>query len=245
MLLSVREWGDGDKTAVLLHGLMGSSESWWRVGPAIAAAGYRVLAVDLPGHGTSPRDLALTVDRAAAAVVDTVADHSGSAPELVIGHSYGGTILAAALPALRACRAVVVDAPTSTRGGHDREVARARYEEMRRARTVDQLLATRPYYAARDAEVEARAARHFDPETAAAASSAPAGSWPLPAGTTVLRPDPSLDVPDEEAEHLRRRGVVVVDIPGAAHTVWYSHFDQFMAALWRVEAGRGLEPHGG
>lgn len=245
MVLHGREWGDGDRTAVLIHGLLGSSESWWRVGQALAAAHYRVLAVDLPGHGRSPRDLELTVDRAAAAVVDTISDRVGLAPDLVVGHSYGGTILAAALPALRACRAVVVDAPTSTPGGHDREVARARYDEMRRARTVDQLLATRPYYGARDAEVEARAARHFDPETAAAASSAPGGSWPLPAGTIVIRPDPSLDVSDEEADHLRERGVVVVDIPGAAHTVWYSHFEQFMAALWRAGVRRGPEPHEG
>ncbi len=28
-----------------------------------------------------------------------------------------------------------------------------------------------------------------------------------------------------------RRGVEVRDIPGAAHSVWYSHFDDFMAAI--------------
>jgi pimeloyl-ACP methyl ester carboxylesterase len=40
--------------ALLIHGVTSSSRTWWRVGPALAARGYRVLAVDLRGHGASP-----------------------------------------------------------------------------------------------------------------------------------------------------------------------------------------------
>ncbi|RII97423.1 alpha/beta fold hydrolase, partial [Clavibacter michiganensis subsp. insidiosus] len=74
MRLHIDETGSGPRAAVLLHGLMGSAESWWRIAPLLAARGYRVLAVDLPGHGLSDRDPALTVPRAADAVTRAVAD---------------------------------------------------------------------------------------------------------------------------------------------------------------------------
>lgn len=45
-----REAGSGP-TIVLLHGLAVSADYWWRNGPPLAAAGYRVLAPDLPGFG--------------------------------------------------------------------------------------------------------------------------------------------------------------------------------------------------
>ncbi|WP_242087223.1 alpha/beta fold hydrolase [Microbacterium lacticum] len=57
--------GHGPRVAVLLHGLTGSSESWSRVAPLLAERGYRVLSLDLPGHGLSPRDAELTIRSAA------------------------------------------------------------------------------------------------------------------------------------------------------------------------------------
>ena len=41
-------------TVVLVHGVAGWHRTWWRVGPALARAGWRVVAVDLRGHGNSP-----------------------------------------------------------------------------------------------------------------------------------------------------------------------------------------------
>ena len=45
-----REAGEGP-VVVLLHGLGVSADYWWRNGPQLAAAGYRVVAPDLPGFG--------------------------------------------------------------------------------------------------------------------------------------------------------------------------------------------------
>lgn len=42
--LHYREWGSGDRVAVLLHGLMGSRRQFHRVGPALAELGYRAIA---------------------------------------------------------------------------------------------------------------------------------------------------------------------------------------------------------
>lgn len=53
------------------------------------------------------------------------------------------------------------------------------------------------------------------------------------AGISV-RAEPSAYVDDETAALHRGRGVIVRDVPGAAHSVWYSHFDEFVAALPEV-----------
>jgi hypothetical protein len=59
-----------------------------------------MISVDLPAHGLSPRDHDLTVERAAAAVVETVSGLVAEAPVVAIGHSFGGV---APPPPLRVC----------------------------------------------------------------------------------------------------------------------------------------------
>jgi pimeloyl-ACP methyl ester carboxylesterase len=108
-LLASRAWEkDGADPsrplAVLVHGVTSSSRTWWRVGPALARRGFRVLAVDLRGHGASPRPVAgLAAADLAADVADTVADAAGvagpagpapAAPpvDLLVGHSLGALV---------------------------------------------------------------------------------------------------------------------------------------------------------
>jgi pimeloyl-ACP methyl ester carboxylesterase len=83
-LLATRAWEDGAEPsrplAVLVHGVTSSSRTWWRVGPALARRGFRVLAVDLRGHGASPQPVAgLAAADLAADVAETVADTVGVA----------------------------------------------------------------------------------------------------------------------------------------------------------------------
>jgi pimeloyl-ACP methyl ester carboxylesterase len=76
--------------AVLVHGVTSSSRTWWRVGPALAGRGFRVLAVDLRGHGASPRTVA---GLSLAALADDVAETVGDDPvELLVGHSLGALV---------------------------------------------------------------------------------------------------------------------------------------------------------
>jgi pimeloyl-ACP methyl ester carboxylesterase len=104
-LLATRAWGDGAAPsrplAVLVHGVTSSSRTWWRVGPALAERGFRVLAVDLRGHGASPGPVAgLAAADLAADVAETVADAAGAsdprpaAPvvDLLVGHSLGALV---------------------------------------------------------------------------------------------------------------------------------------------------------
>jgi pimeloyl-ACP methyl ester carboxylesterase len=99
--------------AVLVHGVTSSSRTWWRVGPALAGRGFRVLAVDLRGHGSSPRTVA------GLSVADLAADVAGTVDgpvDLLVGHSLGGLVsleLAAAQPGF-ARRLVIEDPPGSS-----------------------------------------------------------------------------------------------------------------------------------
>jgi pimeloyl-ACP methyl ester carboxylesterase len=100
--------------AVLVHGVTSSSRTWWRVGPALAERGYRVLAVDLRGHGASPRteaglSVADLADDVAETVEATVRSPGGTARspsaegrspgaaaggpvDLLVGHSLGALV---------------------------------------------------------------------------------------------------------------------------------------------------------
>src|SRR3954465_7263303 len=57
MTLAFPEAGDsGAPVALLLHGYPNSSYLWRDVLPAVAGAGWRAVAPDLPGFGDSPLD---------------------------------------------------------------------------------------------------------------------------------------------------------------------------------------------
>ena len=109
-------WGaPDDRPLVLIHGVTASARIWWQIGPALAAAGRRVVAVDLPGHGLTGhwaghhrfRDNAMDVASwFRAAGLDT--------PDVqVVGHSWGA-MTAAALPlaGIRPATLVLLDPPT-------------------------------------------------------------------------------------------------------------------------------------
>jgi pimeloyl-ACP methyl ester carboxylesterase len=59
--LSYRVFGKGDRTVVYLHGILLDSFLNHRLAQDLADAGYRVILLDLPGHGRSdkPRSIAL------------------------------------------------------------------------------------------------------------------------------------------------------------------------------------------
>ncbi|WP_345750041.1 alpha/beta fold hydrolase [Microbacterium rhizophilus] len=234
MPLNIVESGSGDRCAVLLHGMMGSAESWWRIAPRLVDAGYRVLALDLPGHGLSPRDPTITLDGAIEAVVETLRQVTTPPPIVAIGHSYGGRLLAAAADRIKPELSIYVDAPFSVAGGADREAVLAGYETARRRRTPAWLRTTRPHYRETDAVVEGRAAARFDPATSASIAASTGGAWLPTPGSIVVRAEPSEFVSARDAADLEARGVRVRSIPSASHSVWYSHFDEFVAVLPEV-----------
>lgn len=92
MRLNVIEMGEGTGTPlVLLHGLFGQATNFGAVQKALAAAGRRVLALDLRNHGASPHAAVPDYAGLAADVAETLRA-SGAVPADVLGHSMGGKV---------------------------------------------------------------------------------------------------------------------------------------------------------
>ena len=82
----------GKRPILLLHGLGADGESWGLQFVDLAAAGFRPLAVDLPGFGRSAAPHGRwTLRLAAAAVVDLLRELGYSRVD-VVGHSLGGAV---------------------------------------------------------------------------------------------------------------------------------------------------------
>ena len=108
--LHVTEAGEGP-VLVLLHGLSGTHQNWELTIPAFADR-WRVVALDLPGHGRSAKpDAPYTIDFYAG-VVRSLGRALGIDEAVVIGNSLGGQIaveIGLAYPAW--ARALVLVAP--------------------------------------------------------------------------------------------------------------------------------------
>lgn len=90
MILHSKSEGVGDKTVVVLHGLMGSMDNWRTVQLALAAH-CRVVCLDLANHGKSPHVATFTLRSMAMDVCETL-DELGIEHATVMGHSLGGKV---------------------------------------------------------------------------------------------------------------------------------------------------------
>lgn len=88
----LREGEVGKLPIVLIHGFAADLNSW-RGLLAGASLGHPVLALDLPGHGGSPRPVPESLDAIAAAVEATLTAF-GVQSCLLAGHSLGGAVAA-------------------------------------------------------------------------------------------------------------------------------------------------------
>lgn len=228
MKLHTREWGSGDRTAVLIHGIMSDSRTWRRVGPALADRGYRVIAVDLRGHGGSGRG-EYTPELFADDVVETVPQDV----ELAVGHSLGGLTLSYAVDRLRPQRAVYADPAwrfVRPEQGFDPAV----FVQFADQATHDTIAAMNPRWEAADVEVELQTFAAWDRSTATSLSALAARAG-LPDAAVVPSlvqiADPSFLISADDAALLRDRGFEVRTVAGAGHTIHRDDFDGFMTAL--------------
>src|SRR5580704_1971896 len=84
--------GEGDSVPVLLlHGFGADLNTWMFTQPALAE-GRRVIALDLPGHGGSAKQVDRTDAENLAAIVDATLNALGIERIHLVGHSMGGCI---------------------------------------------------------------------------------------------------------------------------------------------------------
>jgi pimeloyl-ACP methyl ester carboxylesterase len=210
---------------------MADHRTWRRVGPALAARGYRVTAVDLRGHGAS--------DRATGPEGYTPRDHADDlvdtlprGAELAIGHSLGGLALALAVERLAPRRAVYSDPawhlPSGTAGYRPELFTRAK------ALTREHMRQFNPRWAEEDLDIEADTIRLWDERTAhGLVDFAGRDAWPVRphVPSLITLADPSMLVSPDSARMLKERGFELRTVLGAGHTIHRDDFEGFMTAL--------------
>jgi lipase len=93
MRLHVREWGDPDAPPVVcVHGVAGHTGRWAQLAEERWAKRFRVVAVDLRGHGRSGWEPPFDFETHVADLVETI-DGLGLAHPDWVGHSFGGRLL--------------------------------------------------------------------------------------------------------------------------------------------------------
>jgi pimeloyl-ACP methyl ester carboxylesterase len=118
-------WGPpGRPGLVFVHG-GGAHAHWWTHVAAPFATEFRVLALDLSGHGDSDHRPEYSLDLWTAEVMAVAGAGGINGRPLIVGHSMGGfvTIATAALHSDRLAGAVVCDSPVTA---EDPEVSAAR-----------------------------------------------------------------------------------------------------------------------
>jgi pimeloyl-ACP methyl ester carboxylesterase len=92
--LAYTSWGEGDRVLVLVHGLLMNRHMYDHLAPEMATRGFRVVAVDLLGHGASdmPTDMRAYNMSTFADQLATVIDELGLDRPVVGGTSLGANV---------------------------------------------------------------------------------------------------------------------------------------------------------
>ncbi|MFK3678431.1 alpha/beta fold hydrolase [Microbacterium sp. NPDC090218] len=149
-------WGSpaASRRALLVHGLGSSGALMWRLGDALAEAGWHATAVDLRGHGDAPRSLDYTVAAYGADLAATLPE-GGGAWDAVIGHSLGGaasTVAAASAPQWTR-RLVLID-PAIHVDGRDASIVRKSQERAFADTRLEVVQQEHPHWHPQDQELK-------------------------------------------------------------------------------------------
>jgi pimeloyl-ACP methyl ester carboxylesterase len=230
MKLYTREWGDGDRYAVLVHGVMSDSRNWRRVGPVLAERGYHVVAVDLRGHGHSPRTAEYSAELMAQDIVDTVP----ARPELMMGHSLGGLTVSLAIERLDPQRVIYVDPAFSSPAANwfQRALAPAFLRTLARQSAV-RIAKRNPRWDPADVAIEVETFKSFDRAVLPVVVTPSAMRAPevMAVPSMVMLSDNSQLVKPALADRLRDEGYEVRIVPGSGHVINRDDHEGFMRAL--------------
>jgi pimeloyl-ACP methyl ester carboxylesterase len=239
MRLAVRESGVTSatpfrRTAVLIHGIMSDSRAWHRVTAELEQRGFRVLAVDLAGHGSSPRSRRYSPSSWADDVVETLQPMLTGPPDLVMGHSLGGLVASLVADKLSPRTAIYIDPafafPRGVRGLAYKLIFAL---SPRPRRSI--LVRMNPKWDVSDVDMELAGLRDWDRRTLLGF----ADTRPLVPPVTLVAPslvvlaEKSLLITSPVAAALRRLGMAVETVPGSGHAVFRDQHTRFVRVLDR------------
>ena len=253
VMLATHEWppahtdpGASAPVAALVHGITGWWRTWWRVGPALADRGWRVIAIDQRGHGESPPIDGIATAESLAADLAVTLEGLGVTPvDLLVGHSLGAAAcmeLVAGRP--RVARRLVAEDPSGQDRMTDFDYQATLEREVQAARSdpeseVRRELAGNPSWLEEDARQNVAGRSACDVEGILA-------SLRSGTGLRVIELAPKLEVPtlyvlaDEQRSALgSRRPALIGALPANAslveldsgHTVHRDRYDAYLSAL--------------
>jgi pimeloyl-ACP methyl ester carboxylesterase len=221
MRLAVRATGTGPRTAVLIHGIMSDSRAWHRVTDELQRRGFRVLAVDLAGHGASPRARRYSPRSWADDVIETLHPMLDGPPDLVMGHSLGGLVASLVADRMSPRTAIYIDPAFAFPRGVRGLVTKLLFAASPRPRRSI-LVRLNPKWDPADVEIELAGLRDWDRRTLLGF----ADTRPLVPPSTLVAPtlvvlaERSLLITAPVAGALRRLGMTVETVPGSGHAVF-------------------------
>ena len=244
--LNVMSWGDPDapRTCVAIHGITANAGSWSRPGRLLASVGWRLLAPDLRGHGECPR---VDGDFSAAALIGDIVESVPGAPDVLIGHSFGGYLAqVAVLEGALKPRALVLEDPVSVQPDRATPEAMLAWDEANLPRNIEGLQKLNPGWTRLDCAWKLVSLEQIDfaDARAAFASHAPWDLRPRAAEvaarqrTMWVMPDVSRFVPPEDQARLLSDvgEACVTIIPGVGHSVHRDALELFVAIVRELAA---------
>ena len=271
--IAYRMWGDPThRSIVLVHGGAAHSRWWDHIAPLLTGSassggddpaglaawgggpvpprGWRVVAVDLSGHGDSDRRDRYSLDTWAREVLAVVAEAGTAAASVVIGHSMGGlvTLRLATLAGSQIAGAVAIDSPVRDMAPEDRAARQHRaFGPLRVYPTPEAAVArfrpipdqpTLAYIADHVAATSIRPAKEgwtwkFDPRVFARDHLTPELLTRLDCRVALFRAEHGLVTPQQGEVLYDRLGRVapVIEIPVAAHHIMLDQPVALVAAL--------------
>lgn len=234
MRLAVHETGTGSRTALLIHGLMSDHRAWHRVSADLEAHGFRIIAVDLAGHGDSPRARRYSPRAWADDVLETVAPLLSGPPDLVMGHSLGGLVASMVSEQLHPRAAVYVDPAFGFPRGARGVLLKLLFAIAPRPRRAS-LIRMNPKWDLADIEIEVATLAAWDKRTILGLADTrplvPPQRSAVP--SLVVLAEKSWLIPATVARVLRERGMTVQTVPGTGHTVFRDEHHDFMRLVER------------
>jgi pimeloyl-ACP methyl ester carboxylesterase len=232
MRLAVHRSGSGPRTAVLIHGMMSDHRAWHRVAAELQDDGYRVVAVDLAGHGASPRSRRYSPRTWAADVAETLEAELDGPPDLLMGHSLGGLVASLVAEGLAPRAAIYIDPafafPRGVRG-----VALKTMFTLAPRPGAWTLRRLNPRWSAADVDLELATLRLWDKRTILGFVDTGPLVPPqnLVAPSLVILAEKSLLISRAVADGLRGSGMTVTIVPGSGHTVFRDDHAGFMTLV--------------
>lgn len=245
MKLATHVSGSGGRTAVLVHGIMSDSRAWAKVTDELVAHGFRVIAVDLAGHGRSPRARRYSPKAWADDVLETIEPMLERAPDLVMGHSLGALVASMVADRIAPRSAIYVDPAFGFPRGLRGLLLKLAFVFMPRPRR-SALVRLNPRWSAQDVERELAALREWDKRTIFGLAST---RWLVPpmrvvAPSLVILAERSFLITKDVAARLRSLGMTVVTVPSTGHVVWRDDHEGFMSHVERwLSSSQSGNPH--